>query len=262
MPVQSFGRNAFLAELSGAEIALFRPHMTLLDLRLDDALHRVGDQVEHVVFPHSAVVATTLPTKDGAGAAIVLIGADGVIGATAAAAAGYASCDARVQIAGEASSMSASAFRYLLDQSPAVRRLAARFGSALLAQAQQTALCNAVHPVEARICRWLLEVQDRSGSDKVPLTQSALAQMLGVRRTTVTLIAGRLEAAGVLNGRRGYMQIVNRGLLEQHACECYGQIQEHMARLFAPALIAGAVAAEGAGRGRPVLTAPALLKPV
>jgi len=259
MPTQQFGGNAFLSELSGAEMAMFRPHLTLLDLRLDDSLHRVGDRVEHVVFPHSGLVATTLPSKDGAGAAIVLIGADGVIGATAAAAAGCASCDARVQIPGEASRMSASAFRYLLDQSPAVRRLAARFDSALLAQAQQTALCNAVHPVEARICRWLLEVQDRSGSDKVPLTQSALAQMLGVRRTTVTLIAGRLETAGVLNGRRGYMQIVNRELLEQHACECYGQVQEYMAKLFAPSRMVGTVAAEGAGRGgRSVGPSPSL----
>jgi CRP-like cAMP-binding protein len=250
MPAQQFGRNAFLSELSGAEMALFRPHLTPLDLRLDDCLHQVGDRVEHVVFPHSGLVATTLPSKDGAGAAILLIGADGIIGATAAAAAGYASSDARVQIAGEASRISASAFRYLLDQSLAVRRLAARFTSAMLAQAQQTALCNAVHPVEARICRWLLEVQDRSGSDKVPLTQSALAQMLGVRRTTVTLIAGRLEAAGVLTGRRGYMQIVNRNDLEQHACECYAQVQEHMARLFGPARLTGTVAAEGSGRGR------------
>jgi CRP-like cAMP-binding protein len=259
MQVQQFGRNAFLSELSGAELALFRPHLTALDLRLDDSLHQVGDRVEHVIFPHSGLVATTLPSKDGASAAILLIGADGVIGATAAAAAGYASSDARVQIAGEASHISASAFRYLLDQSPAVRRLAARFESALLAQAQQTALCNAVHPVEARICRWLLEVQDRSGSDRIPLTQSALAQMLGVRRTTVTLIAGRLEAAGVLTGRRGYMQIVNRELLEQHACECHGQVQEHIAKLFAPSRMVGAVAAEGAGRGRPVVPS---LKPV
>jgi CRP-like cAMP-binding protein len=258
MAIQQFGRNAFLSELSEAEMALFRPHLTALDMRLDDSLHRVGDRVEHVIFPHSGLVATTLPSKDGAGAAIVLIGGDGVIGATAAAAASHASCDARVQIAGEASRLSASAFRYLLDQSPAVRRLAARFDSALLAQAQQTALCNAVHPVEARICRWLLEVQDRSGSDKILLTQSALAQMLGVRRTTVTLIAGRLEVAGVLNGRRGYMQIVNRELLEQHACECYGQVQEYMAKLFAPSRMVGTVAAEGAGRGRPVAVSPSL----
>ena len=86
MPTQQFGGNAFLSELSEAEMAMFRPHLTLLDLRLDDSLHRVGDRVEHVVFPHSGLVATTLPSKDGAGAAIVLIGADGVIGATAAAA--------------------------------------------------------------------------------------------------------------------------------------------------------------------------------
>jgi CRP-like cAMP-binding protein len=129
--------------------------------------------------------------------------------------------------------MSAISFRNLLDQSPSIRRHGARFDSAMLAQAQQTALCNAAHPVGARICRWLLEVQDRTGSSKIPLTQVTLAQMLGVRRTTVTLIAGRLEASGIIDGRRGYLQIVNRKQLERHSCECYGQVRTYIAQLFA-----------------------------
>ena len=86
-------------------------------------------------------------------------------------------------------------------------------------------LCNAAHPVEARIARWLLEVQDRIGGFDVPLTQSTLAQMLGVQRTTVNLAVGRLEAAGVINCRRGYMQIVRREQLEPHACECYRNVK-------------------------------------
>src|SRR5437660_12865276 len=94
-------------------------------------------------------------------------------------------------------------------------------------------LCNAAHPVEARIARWLLEVLDRSGGFDVPLTQSTLAHMLGVQRTTVNLAAGRLEAGGVINCRRGYMQVVRREQLERHACECYRSVKAYVSRLHA-----------------------------
>ncbi len=130
--------------------------------------------------------------------------------------------------------MHTSAFRHALEQNASLRSLAAKFDSAMLAHAQQTALCNAAHPVEARICRSLLEVQDRCGASTIPFTQAMLGQLLSVRRTTVTLVAGRLEAAGVLQCRRGYMQIIDREELERHACECYGHLKRYMAKLFAP----------------------------
>jgi CRP-like cAMP-binding protein len=131
--------------------------------------------------------------------------------------------------------MPAAGFRYALEQNPSLRSLAARFDSAMLAHAQQTALCNAAHTVESRICRYLLEVQDRCGGNNIALTQAMLAQLLGVRRTTVTLVAGRLETAGALRCRRGYMQIIDREELERRACECYGHLKLYMANLFAPA---------------------------
>jgi hypothetical protein len=110
-----------------------------------------------------------------------------------------------------------------------------RFDSVTLAHAQQAASCNASHPVEARICRYLLEVQDRCSDNKIPLTQATLGQLLSVRRTTVTLVAGRLEAAGALHCRRGYMQIMDRDQLEHRACECCSHLKQYMAKLFAPA---------------------------
>jgi CRP-like cAMP-binding protein len=228
-------RNAFLSGLSPAELALLRSHLTPLELRVGDYLHYAGDQIEDVVFPHSGLVVMTMPLPERTGAGVMLTGRDGIIGGSAAAAAAPVFCDAQVHIAGHASRMSAAAFRYLLDQSAGIRRHAARFVSANLVQSQQTALCHAAHSVEARVCRWLLEVQERTGSSKIPLTQSALAQFLGVRRTTVTLVAGQLEAAGVINCRRGYMQIVSGEELERHGCECYGRVRKHLGRLFARA---------------------------
>lgn len=232
-PSQSRGGNAFLSAFSPAEAAIFCSHLVPFELRAGTLLHACGDRVDDVVFPHSGLVAMTMPVDGDVGAAVVLVGRDGIVGGLAAAAAAPATCDAVVHISGQASRMSATEFRYVLDEERSVRRRAARFDSAMLAHSQQTALCHAAHPVEARICRWLLEVQDRSGSSIVPLTQNTLAQMLGVRRTTVTLVAGRLEAAGVVKCHRGYMQIISQAELERRSCQCYAGVRSYLARLFA-----------------------------
>lgn len=230
-------KNAFLAGLAVSEFALLRSHLAALELRVGDTLHYNGERIDYVVFPNSGLVAMAVPLLEVSGAGVALVGREGVIGGFAAAASAPAACDAAVQVGGTALRMPAPAFRYALEQSPSLRCLAARFDAAMLAHAQQTALCNAAHPVEARICRYLLEVQDRCGGDKIPLTQATLGQLLSVRRTTVTLVAGRLEAAGVLRCRRGYMQIIDREELERHACACYGHLKRYMAKLFAAAEI-------------------------
>ena len=232
-PGPATGRNLFLAGLTGQDFVLVRPHLSRKELRVGDQVQRYGDSVEDVVFPHSGLVIMTAPLRDEAGAGIALVGSEGFIGGISAAAAAPATCDGEILIAGQASRMSASAFRYVLNQSATLRHWAAQFDHAMLAQAQQTALCNAAHSVEARICRWLLEVLDRSSGDRIPFTQGTWARLLAVRRTTVTLVAGRLEAAGVLSCRRGFMQIRDRTALEQHCCECYGHMKSYAVRLMA-----------------------------
>jgi CRP-like cAMP-binding protein len=233
MSVQQSDRNTFLAELSAADYELFRPHLTSFTLSIGERLQDIGTVVEQVVFPHGGLVAMTMPLRSGGGGGAILVGRDGLVGAAGAAATAPAMCDAEVYIGGRAARMSGSAFRYVLDQSAVVRRHVARHCVALMMQAHQTALCNAAHPVEARIARWLLEVLDRSGGFDVPLTQSTLAHMLGVQRTTVNLAAGRLEAGGVINCRRGYMQILRRDHLERHSCECYRNVKAYVSHLHA-----------------------------
>jgi CRP-like cAMP-binding protein len=152
-----------------------RSHLTSFDLRVGDRLQEPGTKVDQVVFPHSGPVAMTMSLRDGIGAGLILVGRDGIVGGFAAAASAPATCDAEVCIARQASRMS-SAFHFMLDQSPAIRRLTARFHSAMMAQSQQTALCNAAHSVEARICRLLLAIRDRGDTGSIPLTQSSLAQ--------------------------------------------------------------------------------------
>ena len=233
MPAQPCDRNYFLSGLSASEFELLRLHLTSCDLRVGDRLHDAGKRVDQVIFPHSGLVAMTVSLRDGFGAGMIFVGRDGIVGGFAAAAAAPATCDAEVYIAGRASQVSAPVFRYVLERNPAIRYLAARFDSAMIVQTQQTALCNAAHSAEARVCRWLLEVQDLSDDSKIPLTQSSLARMLGVQRTTVTLVAGHLEALGALTCRRGYMHIRSREELERRSCECYKNVQSYIGALFA-----------------------------
>jgi CRP-like cAMP-binding protein len=248
-PSQAADRNVFLAELSAADYELLRPHLTSFSLEAGKRLQRFGAMVEQVVFPHGGLVAMTMPLGRGAGGGAIPIGRDGILGAFAVAAAVPAMCDAEVYVAGRAASMSASAFRHVLDQSATIRRLTGRYTAALMMQAHQTALCNAAHPVEARVARSLLEVLDRCDGMDVPLAQSTLAQMLGVQRTTINLAAGRLQDAGVIKCGRGYMRIAARKQLERHACECYFNIKSYAAHVFAlPVGAALSTAPEGVGR--------------
>jgi len=233
MPMQLSDRNAFLAEVSAADYELLRPHLTAFNLTAGERLQDFGTIVEQVVFPHGGLVALTVPLLNGGGGGALLLGRDGILGAFGAAAAAPAMCDAEVYIPGRAAHMSASAFRWVLDQSPTIRRLAARYNAALMVQAHQTALCNAAHPVEARISRCLIEVQDRCGGTDIPLTQNTLAQMLGVQRTGVTAAAGILQKKKMIGYSRGKIAVLDRPRLEDNACECYWIVKEEFERLGA-----------------------------
>jgi CRP-like cAMP-binding protein len=193
----------------------------------------------------------TVPLRDTAGAVVALVGREGVVGGLLATASMPSSCNAEVRIGGRASLISAAAFRDALNHLPGIRRLAARYDAVMMAQVQQNAVCNAAHKVEGRICRWLLELHDRSGDNKIPLLHNTLAQMLAIRRTTVTLTAGNLEKDGVLICGRGYMQIVSRVELQRRSCECYGRVKGYVERLHKHAQAAPASSPNQARRRLP-----------
>ena len=147
-----------------------------------------------------------------------MIGCEGILGSAATGGAGLALNDATVQIAGMAYGVPRVRFVEALGRSKRLREEVARIDAALLAQAQQAAACNASHSAQARVCRWLLELRDRCGSDVVPLTQGFLAHMVGVQRTTVTLVASKLQTAGIIRCRRGKVRILDGEKLENAAC--------------------------------------------
>ena len=112
------------------------------------------------------------------------------------------------------------------QRSPSIGRVLLRYAGATITTLAQTAACNGAHPVEQRMCRWLLMTRDRVDSDDFPLTQEFLGQMLGVRRPTVSLVGGTLQKAGLIEYSRGRIRIVDRARLEEASCECYAFIRD------------------------------------
>ena len=137
-----------------------------------------------------------------------------------------------MQLPGTGLWLSANRFREAANQSPPMRDLLVRYNDLLFSQVQQSVACNALHDLEARLARWLLQTQDCCDSDALPLTQEFLGQMLGVRRTSVTIAARLLQKAGMIRYRRGLIQIIDRLALEGIACECYSLLKLNIDKVF------------------------------
>jgi CRP-like cAMP-binding protein len=156
------------------------------------------------------------------------IGYEGAVGSFAGLGQRRSHTRAVVQVAGSATRIAAPHFRKAVQDSDAVCKIVVRYGEMLLIQVQQTAACNALHAVEARLSRWLLQARDRLDSNTIKLTHEFLSQMLGVRRTTVTVVANVLQQAGLIRYHRGQIEIVDRQGLEARACECYEAIRRQI----------------------------------
>jgi CRP-like cAMP-binding protein len=136
------------------------------------------------------------------------------------------------QVAGQALKMRADSFRRALEEHPELADVVRRYTQGMVNQISQTTACNHVHSVQARMCRWLLMTHDRVGADEFHLTQEFLAQMLGVRRPSVTVAAGLLQKAGLIRYQRGRIHIADRAGLEITACECYETVRQEFNRLL------------------------------
>jgi len=181
--------------------------------------------VTHVYFPMNGLVSLVSVMTDGHEIETAVVGRDGVVGAFVGLGSWNAFTRATVQIPATCAVITASHFRAAVSQSERIRDLILRFKEALLGQVQQTAACNALHPLEDRLARWMLQAHDLMDERELPLTQESLSKMLGVRRTSVTIIANRLQADGLIRYRRGHIVVLNRAGLEDAACECYRAIR-------------------------------------
>jgi CRP-like cAMP-binding protein len=234
MDSTSGSANQVLSALPYADFELMRPHLRSIELVHQTVLARAGEPLTHVYFPLSGIISLVVRLAKGATVEVAMIGRDSVFGGSTALDGGIAPNDAIVQLAGAASIIDALELRKVADQSPAIRTALIRHEQALFAQALQSAACNASHSVEARMSRWLLRARDVSGSDELTLTQEFLAQMLGVQRSSVSVVANTLQRAGLIRYARGRIEITNVDGLMQSACECYEAVKAHYDRLRIP----------------------------
>jgi CRP-like cAMP-binding protein len=213
--------NRLLAALPPADLGLLTPNLKQVSLKQDAVLMRSGDRNEQVYFPHSGTISFMLDMPNGQTVATAVIGHEGAVGMLSVLGPSRSPTTAVVRVAGIASQISASRFHAAFGQSSAIRYAVQTHTRAVLMQFQHVAACNALHPVEARMARWLLHIHDRIDGNAIPLTQEALSQLLGVRRTTVTLVMQKLRASGAVRcDRRGLVEI-DRARLEAATCECY-----------------------------------------
>jgi CRP-like cAMP-binding protein len=188
---------------------------------LGDVVCEAGKPLDYIYFPTTAVVSSLYTTEDGATTEMFLVGNDGVVGVSSFLGGGITPNQDVVVVAGEALRMKASALREEFRLGGALQALLLRYTQALITQISQTAVCNRLHAVEQRLCRWLLMCRDRVERDELEMTQEFISNMLGGRRETVTVAAGRLQDAGLIRYSRGHITIVDRRGLEAIVCECY-----------------------------------------
>ncbi len=185
-----------------------------------------GDLIQRVYFPTSGLISLVIATERGDVAEVGMVGREGAVGLQTAFGPRASYARAIVQVPGMAYSIAADALREAIHRSEEAQALVIHYTEVLWAEAQQLAACNAVHDASLRLARWLLQSADRTGTEQVRLTQEFLGEMLGIRRTSVTLLAQKLQARGIIRSSRGRIAIADRTALEACACKCYGAIKE------------------------------------
>jgi CRP-like cAMP-binding protein len=209
-----------------------RPGLEKISLALRDILQEANDPISHVIFPLSGVVSLVLIMEDGLALEVGTVGNEGIVGIAVFLGADRSWTRAVCQIPGEALRMEADVFRNEMRRGGSLHALVQRATQALLCQIAQASVCIHRHSVQQRMCCWLLMSHDRVGADEFPLTQESLAQMLGVRRPTLTAVAGSLQKAGLISYHRGLMTVLDRQGLEAASCECYRAVRMELNRLL------------------------------
>jgi CRP-like cAMP-binding protein len=217
--------NRLLAALPYETHALLERDLKHVTLAQGFVCFEAGERIDQVYFPLTGMISLQVPTGDGDIVEAATVGREGAAGLQSGLGERRSFTSARIQIAGRFSTISAARFAQAARNSPAIRDLILHYTETSWAEAQQTSACNAIHDGSSRLCRWLLQSADCIDSDHIPLTQEFLAEMLGVRRTTVTLLAQELQKQGILRYSRGKIAILDRAALEGRACECYEAIK-------------------------------------
>jgi CRP-like cAMP-binding protein len=226
------GRNRLVQALPLPVAARLRAADRPAPLVFGQVVGRAEDPIDHVYFPDRGMVSLLVRMADGRGVDAATVGFEGMVGVPLVLGEAALPYEAIVQADGEALQIPTASFRSLLAAEATLQTVLQRYIALLLLQAARSAACNRLHPVEARLARWLLHTHDRVGAPRLRLTHDFLGAMLGVRRASVTMAAGGLQQAGVITYRRGEITIRDRSGLEAMACEDYFVIRDAFERLL------------------------------
>jgi CRP-like cAMP-binding protein len=223
--------NQLLRALPPEERERLLPSLTRFAFALGDVVYESGQRLEYVCFPTTAVVSLLYTMEGGSTAEMGLVGNDGMVGVALFLGGNTTPNRAVVQVAGGALRMRAKVLQKEFASSGSFQQLLLRYTQALITQISQTAVCNRLHSVEKRLCRWLLLTHDRVRTNDLLMTQEFISNMLGGRRESVTVAAGRLQDAGLINYARGHITVIDRKGLEASVCECYQIVKAETDRL-------------------------------
>jgi CRP-like cAMP-binding protein len=224
--------NRLLAALEPEDFAALELHLEIISLSRGQVLYDTGEIISHAYFLHDAIISLVNVMEDGATNEVAVFGREGVVGLLSALVTREAFGRYVVQMTGTASRIAFDRLNEVRNTHPGLRQLIMCYGEAFLAQTFQTVSCNALHPVEARCCRWILSMHDRADGDTLPLTHEFLAEMLSVQRSSVSVVTRTLQTAGLIQQARGSITVTDRAGLEDAACECYGKIRRVYQRLL------------------------------
>jgi CRP-like cAMP-binding protein len=229
---RSPSENHLLAALPPADFQRLLPSLKLVPLPLGEALYESGSQLRHVYFPTTSIVSLLYVMADGASAEIAVVGNEGLIGVSLFMGGETTPSRAVVQSAGHAYQLTGKVLKEEFTLGGAMQHLLLRYTQALITQMAQTAVCNRHHSLDQQLCRWLLLSLDRLPSNQLVMTQELIANMLGVRRETVTEAAGKLQDSGIIQYSRGHITVLDRPALETRTCECYAVVKAECDRLL------------------------------
>jgi CRP-like cAMP-binding protein len=224
--------NRLLAALPPVDYERLIPHLKLVLLPTRQVIYEPGEPITHVYFPQNAMVSIVTGMKDGSTVEVGIVSNEGMVGIPVILGGSTTTTKAFVQVAGAGMQMDADVLRTEFNRGGAIEKLLLRYVRAIYSELTQGCACNRLHTIEERLARWLLTVSDRLESEDFPLTQEFIAQMLGVRRSGVTVAASTLSRAGMIRYQRGHISILNREDLEATSCECYRVIQNEFTRLL------------------------------
>ncbi len=214
--------NRLLDRLPRKEYKSLLPQLETISLAREEEVYRQNSPLSHVYFPTNGMFSTVILMEDGERIEAIPIGKEGMVGVPAVLGLDFSPVTTTLLVPGECLRLPAASLLQAVKPGRELDRLLRRYAAFSLRYANQSVACNALHSVEERMCRWLLMTQDRVEKDEFWLTHELLAAMLGVRRQSVSVVAGTLQKAGFIAYQHGVMRVLDRDGLEGASCECYG----------------------------------------